>query len=269
METNEIFESLKAFFAPEDIEWRVGSTDAQKTRGMALAYLDARAVMDRLDEVMGPANWRNEYKPGPNGGVICGISLRIDGEWITKWDGADNTAVEPVKGGISDSFKRAAVVWGIGRYLYEFPAVWVKIEAVGKSTKMLEKPSIPAQFLPKGYKPKKATTQQPLPEPAAASEPAVPAEKPAAKPAAKPAVAGTDDALKRAMGYVIPQELGLPFGDKTLGEAIADPVLGKGVVSYLAGLGVSRSTKKPFTPANDEQTRLQNAAKFVLENAPA
>ena len=49
---------------------------------------------------------------------MCAISIRINNEWVTKWDGAQETAVEPIKGGFSDAMKRAAVQWGIGRYLY-------------------------------------------------------------------------------------------------------------------------------------------------------
>jgi len=75
--------------------------------------------MKRLDEVCGKAGWRNEYRDIPNnGGVECGISIKVEGEWITKWDAAENTQVEAVKGGRSGAMKRAAVQWGIGRYLY-------------------------------------------------------------------------------------------------------------------------------------------------------
>jgi len=38
--------------------------------------------------------------------------------WVTKSDGADDSSIESAKGGISDSLKRAAVQYGIGRYLY-------------------------------------------------------------------------------------------------------------------------------------------------------
>lgn len=112
-------------FRPSDIEFRVGATSEDEARCLALPYITSRAVMDRLDEVCGPANWKNEYRPGPAGGVLCGIAIRLDGEWVTKWDGADNSDYEAVKGGLSDSFKRAAVKWGIGRYLYSMKAVWV------------------------------------------------------------------------------------------------------------------------------------------------
>lgn len=83
-------------------------------------YLDARALQDRLDAVLGPENWTATYKQGPNEGILCKLSLRINGEWIHKSDGASVTDIEPVKGGISNSFRRAAVVWGLGRYLYQF-----------------------------------------------------------------------------------------------------------------------------------------------------
>jgi hypothetical protein len=127
------FSDLSAPFAPEDLEFRAGATTADKTKALALAYITSRAVMNRLDEVVGPANWRDQYAPGPDGGVICGLSLRIDGEWITKWDGAENTNFEAVKGGLSDALKRVAVKWGIGRYLYATPPLWVPCQQRGKT----------------------------------------------------------------------------------------------------------------------------------------
>lgn len=108
-------------FAPEDIEWRVqqcGMTGNGKPWAMVLAYVTNRAIMKRLDEVCGKSGWRNEFTAAPDSGVMCGISVKVDGEWITKWDAAENTQVEAVKGGMSGAMKRAAVQWGIGRYLY-------------------------------------------------------------------------------------------------------------------------------------------------------
>lgn len=108
-------------FATHDIEWRIqqsGKSKSGQIYAMVLAYVTNRAIMHRLDEVCGKAGWRNEYQPAPAGGVMCGISIKVDGEWITKWDAAENTQVEAVKGGMSGAMKRAAVQWGIGRYLY-------------------------------------------------------------------------------------------------------------------------------------------------------
>ena len=83
--------------------------------------------------------------------MLCGISVRVDradgtADWVTKWDGADNSQVEAVKGGLSGSMKRAAVQWGVGRYLYDVPSPWVRLDDRGR---FAETPKIPRQFLPR------------------------------------------------------------------------------------------------------------------------
>lgn len=127
-----IQEQLQKPFEARDIEWRIGRSGQKKDGGcwaMALAYLNNRAIQNRLDEVMGPSNWKNEFrefKVGDSVGVLCGLSLKMDGEWVTKWDGAGSTEFEPFKGGLSDSQKRAAVQFGIGRYLYNLDETFVE-----------------------------------------------------------------------------------------------------------------------------------------------
>jgi hypothetical protein len=89
-----------------------------------VAYVDARDIMKRLDVVMGPENWQDKYIR-TDGGFICELSLRIENEWITKSNGSNDTKIAAQKGGISGAFKRAAVNWGVGRYLYYFdPLKW-------------------------------------------------------------------------------------------------------------------------------------------------
>lgn len=113
---------LQAPFDDRDIEWRAqksGFAKNGKAWAILLAYITNRAIQERLDITVGIKNWRNEYDKAPDGGVMCGLSLRFENEWVTKWDGAENTSYEPVKGGLSSSMKRAAVQWGIGRYLYD------------------------------------------------------------------------------------------------------------------------------------------------------
>jgi hypothetical protein len=127
-----VFDHLRAPFPPSLISWRVGSTNADKTKGMALAYIDARDVMERLDEIIGPENWQCKYSHTATK-TVCDIGIRFDGEWIWKADGAGDTDFEADKGALSDAFKRAAVRWGIGRYLYDLRSPWVAIEARGKS----------------------------------------------------------------------------------------------------------------------------------------
>lgn len=119
--------NLFAEFPKEDVHWRAQSLTRNGDKAMALAYIDARHVMERLDHVLGAENWQDRYEVH-GAKTICYLSIKIGGEWITKADGAGDTAVEKEKGSISDAFKRAAVKWGVGRYLYEMPTPWVPCE---------------------------------------------------------------------------------------------------------------------------------------------
>jgi hypothetical protein len=126
------FEALRAPFDPNSIHWRVGATTKDKDKGMPLAYIDARDVMERLDEVCGPQNWQCRYSHAGEK-TVCELSIRCEGEWITKANGAGDTDYEGEKGALSDAFKRAAVLWGIGQYLYGIQSPWVAIEPKGRS----------------------------------------------------------------------------------------------------------------------------------------
>ena len=135
----ELLKKLGAPFPADQISWRPGKISKDNKKGLALAYIDARDVMDRLDEVCG-ASWSDSYTEIA-GRLVC--SITING--ITRSDGAGDTAIEGEKGGLSDSFKRAAVKWNIGRYLYRLPAQWVEVDQYKqiKST-----PKLPAWALP-------------------------------------------------------------------------------------------------------------------------
>lgn len=124
-----MFDRLSAPFDPAAIHWRAQTVTKNGDKALALAYLDARDVMDRLDEACGPANWRDSYVETPKGRTLCTLEIRVDGEWIAKSDGAGDTDVEGEKGSISDALKRAAVKWGIGRYLYDLGNVWAPCES--------------------------------------------------------------------------------------------------------------------------------------------
>lgn len=130
MNLKKIQRELKQPFSESDLEWRVQSNGIGKDGkpwAMVLAYVDNRAIMNRFDEVLGVGAWTNAYSPLPNSvgdGALCGLSIKIDDEWVTKYDGADNTAVESTKGGLSGAMKRAAVLWGVGRYLYDLDTFW-------------------------------------------------------------------------------------------------------------------------------------------------
>lgn len=124
---------LKEPFKAEDIEWRLqqcGETRDGRIWGKCLAYITSRAVQERLDEVCGTDGWRSDIRKDGNA-YLCTLSIRVkheDGstEWISRTDGADATDIESVKGGISGAIKRAAVQFGIGRYLYDLEEGWRK-----------------------------------------------------------------------------------------------------------------------------------------------
>lgn len=159
-------------FPPSDVEWRLQQAGEKNNRVWArcLAYITNRAIMQRLDDVCGPGNWRNEYRYETGGAVLCGLSVRIGapqsmgdiggGEWVTKWDGAENTDIEAVKGGLSGAMKRAAVQWGIGRYLYELEEGFANVNDNGANYVSAkpgkhpafkwDPPTLPAWALPGG-----------------------------------------------------------------------------------------------------------------------
>lgn len=117
----------------EDIEWRVQKAGKGK-RGiwaMIVPYGDARKIAARLDEVVGPLNWHQVFKASPNGeGNLCALAIRHPrtGEWIYKQDGAEDTQVEATKGGLTDAFKRAAILWNITglRSLYRIGTIFAR-----------------------------------------------------------------------------------------------------------------------------------------------
>lgn len=142
----QVVEELRKLFPVKDIQWRIGATNKDKTKGQFFPYVDARVIQKRLDDVLGVGNWKPEYKSLglKNDVIICALSLRINGEWITKQDGSvisgDKNEEMAAKGGITDAFKRAAVVWGIARYLYSIPTPFVPIDQYKKPTTKLRLP---------------------------------------------------------------------------------------------------------------------------------
>jgi hypothetical protein len=163
------FAKLAAPFSPDDVGWRLGHTFKSNDvlKGIAMPYATNRAIQKRLDETFGIFGWKNEYKEWLKGSQLCGISVRVtyeDGvtEWVTKWDGAECTDFEPIKGGLSDSMKRCAFQWSIGRYLYDIETQYVDVEEKGK-TKTIgkkEKERLKSFLIGKSYTPS-ITEQQP------------------------------------------------------------------------------------------------------------
>ena len=107
-------------------KWKIQSFTKNGDKAQCVAYIDARDVMDLLDKAIGSENWCDEYR-FEAGQWLCGLSLKVSDHWVTKWDTGVAGDFEVEKAAISDAFKRAAVKWGIGRFLYDLDIKWVDI----------------------------------------------------------------------------------------------------------------------------------------------
>jgi len=105
--------------------WRVQQFSKHKPSASCVAYIDARDAMNLLDDVCGAENWASDYREVA-GRLFAGVGINVDGKsWVWKWDTGAETNVEAEKGEASDSFKRACVKWGVGRFLYGLDVVYV------------------------------------------------------------------------------------------------------------------------------------------------
>ena len=137
---SDLLKKLREPFRKEELEFRVGATNNEKNMGLALAYVQARAIQNRLDELFGVDGWTVSYKE-ISAGFICSLSIKINDRWVTKEDGAGMTEYESVKGGISNAFKRVASSgFGIGRYLYNAKKNWYPIRQQGRGYVFTETP---------------------------------------------------------------------------------------------------------------------------------
>lgn len=143
-DTTALQEGLGAPFSNSEIRWRPGATSGN--RALAIPYVTVRVVLDRLDEVMGIGDWVDAYEVLSDGTVKCRLSLRLNGEWLSKEDvGAPSEQPDEgdrKKAAVSDALKRAAVKWGIARYLGGMPPTWVDYDPQKKQ--LLKTPAQPA-----------------------------------------------------------------------------------------------------------------------------
>jgi hypothetical protein len=124
--TNDIAKRLAEPFPDASIGMKPQSVKGN--RALVVFYIDARDVMDRFDTVVGMGNWQDDYELLPDGSVVCRLQIRVEDRWITKTD-VGSPSEQPdggdrLKAAFSDALKRAAVKYGIGRYLYSMPNLW-------------------------------------------------------------------------------------------------------------------------------------------------
>jgi len=121
------FKDLSKPLSANQIDFRIQSIN-KGGYATILAYKDARVDMQRLDDVCGPLNWQRRHL---NNNANCVVSIYCPDkkEWVSKEDTGTESNTEAKKGLASDSFKRACFNWGIGRELYDYPVIQVKLNS--------------------------------------------------------------------------------------------------------------------------------------------
>src|SRR4051812_9834383 len=119
-EVEALAQALAAPFDPREVRFKPGVVSGN--RALALAYVDARVIQDRLDEVLGVTGWQDEYECLPDGSVVCRLHLRLGSEWITKMD-VGGQSEQPDEGdrrqaAVHDPLNRAARKVDAGRDPY-------------------------------------------------------------------------------------------------------------------------------------------------------
>lgn len=114
----------------KEIPYKFKPQSVKFGKALMVSYIDSRDAQDILDEHVGPENWQDDYRV-IDGKVYGGIGINVTGDqekpnWVWKWDCGVESNTEQEKGQASDSFKRACVKWGIGRFLYRLKIVELK-----------------------------------------------------------------------------------------------------------------------------------------------
>ena len=115
--SKQISAALAAPFEEKDLKHRPGRA------GMTFTYADARAVAQRLDDVLGLTGWEFEVAVADAArGVVKGtLHIVVDGKTVIHEDfGYPNSTQddEPLKSAASDALRRCAAQIGVGRSLY-------------------------------------------------------------------------------------------------------------------------------------------------------
>lgn len=119
----EIQEKLKVEIP---FKWRVQSFSKYKAQATCVAYIDSRDVQDILDS---SCVWSDRYY-SEGGLLFCEITIYADGREYKRTDTGSESNVDKQKGHSSDAFKRAAVKFGVGRFLYSKPMQYVTADAI-------------------------------------------------------------------------------------------------------------------------------------------
>lgn len=242
----EIARRLAEPFDPDEVKWKAQTVSG--ARCLAVCFVDARVVMDRLDAVAGTDGWQDQYQVLPDGSVVCTLIVRFGPRhWVAKQD-VGGQSEQPdegdrTKAAFSDALKRAAVKFGVGRYLYRLKPQWVDYDPQKK--RITGTPRLPGAVAPK-----------PAPEARGTPEPgAGPA------PAKEKKYAGVADCVAKADAGAVKEGLAAAGA---LTAAITEALRGdhggdvaawpeKAVLDWLKGWFADARGRAPVLPEQEEQ----------------
>lgn len=133
---------LAAPFDPNDVAWKPQTL--RDNRALAVAYIDARTVAERLDQVVA-GEWAFDWEEASGGCVKGKLNIRGTIRCDVGEQGGGPQG-KTLKAAVSDSLKRAAVQFGVGRYLYRLPPQWVDYDTRYK--RLAHTPELPAWAKP-------------------------------------------------------------------------------------------------------------------------
>jgi len=155
---------LEIPFPPDQVRWRVTNTSNDKKRGQIVPYADPRAYTDRLNSLFTPQGWTREYKVETMGNitrlkkgesissgkvlVTCTVTIFGIGSHSgtgEEWADDENCMTSAD----AQAFKRASSCFGLGRYFYDFPAIWVDLDV---NRQPIKAPALSAWALPENWR---------------------------------------------------------------------------------------------------------------------
>ena len=164
LDVKKLLADLEVPFSPDQVQWRVTNTTNDKKRGQIVPYADPRAYTDRLNALFSPQGWTREYKIETmnnitrmkkgesiiSGKVLVTCTVTIIGLWShsgtgEEWADDDNGMTSAD----AQAFKRACSCFGLGRYFYDFPAIWVDLD---QNRQPVRTPMLSAWALPENWR---------------------------------------------------------------------------------------------------------------------
>jgi hypothetical protein len=164
LDVTKLLLELEVPFSPDQVRWRVTNTTNDKKRGQIVPYADPRAYTDRLNALFCPQGWTREYKIETmnnitrvkkgesivSGKVLVTCTVTIIGLWSHSGTGEewadDDTGMTSAD---AQAFKRACSCFGLGRYFYDFPAIWVDLD---QNRQPVRAPMLSAWALPENWR---------------------------------------------------------------------------------------------------------------------